>query len=61
MASGLTNRADRFVQPADGVEVIKKVDGVRGKKDSAPAKLDPDEAERYVVPVDEDEAKKASS
>ena len=46
MALGLTNRADRFVQPADGVEVIKKMGGVRGKKDSAPAKLDPDEAER---------------
>ena len=51
VASGLTNRADRFVQPASGVTVIKKMGGVRGKKDSAPAKLDPDEAE----------AKKASS
>ncbi len=50
------SRADRFVQPASGVSVIKKK-----KKDAAPAKLDPDEAEQYVVPVDEDEAKKASS
>ena len=30
VASGGTNRADRFVQPADGVEVIKKMGGVKG-------------------------------
>ena len=50
------SRVNRFVQPGSAVTVIKKK-----KKGAAPTKLDQDEAERYVAPVDEDEAKKASS
>ena len=51
------SRVNRFVQPGSAVTVIKK----KKKKGAAPTKLDQDETERYVVPVDEDEAKKASS